>query len=166
MSSSAILSLEWLVAAGFCVWSVRLAWTSADWRFALFGVSALVVAGRDVFNFPVDTASVFFVAVAYTLVVWQIETLRQVSTKLHKSEERVDRMNSELRECLNSSSSVLKSSEARLHSLSQVLPVSIFRTDGDGECVYVNSRWVELTGRGKTQSYGRGWLESIHPEDR
>jgi PAS domain S-box-containing protein len=45
-------------------------------------------------------------------------------------------------------------------------PVGIFATDGAGSCIFVNSKWRELTGLSGEAAHGDGWLEAVHPDDR
>ncbi|GEM_PF-423399 len=59
----------------------------------------------------------------------------------------------------------LKDSEERFQSLANNSPVGIYRLDNDGNCLYVNNRWSEIAGVGKTAAYGHGWMKPIHPDD-
>lgn len=45
-------------------------------------------------------------------------------------------------------------------------PAIIWRTDLEGEIVYVSKNGAEFTGRKGTEPEGDGWLDFIHPEDR
>lgn len=60
----------------------------------------------------------------------------------------------------------LRQSEKRYHALAQVSPVGIIRSTREGECVYVNNRFCEISGMGAKQCLGKGWIFAIHPEDR
>lgn len=60
----------------------------------------------------------------------------------------------------------LRDSEQRFSSLAKAAPVGIFRFDAFGNCVYVNDRWSDLTGRPVAAGLGQGWIETIHPDDR
>ncbi|MEH2022892.1 PAS domain-containing protein [Nostoc sp.] len=62
--------------------------------------------------------------------------------------------------------SALKESERRYATLAEAAPVGIFRLDNAGNCVYVNDRWSEMTGRSTEAPLGMGWAETLHPEDR
>jgi PAS domain S-box-containing protein len=44
--------------------------------------------------------------------------------------------------------------------------VGIFRTDVDGNCVFVNERYCQITGLTPTAAMGTGWRERLHPDDR
>ncbi|BAY63853.1 multi-sensor hybrid histidine kinase [Calothrix brevissima NIES-22] len=60
----------------------------------------------------------------------------------------------------------LRESERRYANLAQAVPVAIFRFDADHNCVYVNDRWSEITGRPKQAALKSGWIDTLHPEDR
>ena len=60
----------------------------------------------------------------------------------------------------------LKESEERYRMLTEVAAVGIFRFDELGQCVYVNNRWSDMTGRPSSVAMGLGWIETLHPEDR
>ncbi|MCI0415431.1 PAS domain S-box protein [bacterium] len=60
----------------------------------------------------------------------------------------------------------LRQNQKWFETLSHLSPVGIFRTDADGNCLYVNERWSEITGRSAEDAAGKGWAEALHPEDR
>ncbi|HEY9807249.1 MAG TPA: PAS domain S-box protein, partial [Candidatus Obscuribacterales bacterium] len=60
----------------------------------------------------------------------------------------------------------LRRSQKRYATLAATVPVGIFRTDLEGNCVYVNQRWCQMAGLTLSTAKGRGWVEAIHPEDR
>ncbi len=60
----------------------------------------------------------------------------------------------------------LQESESRFAALAAAAPVAIFRFDAAVNCVYVNERWSEMTGRPAAEGLGLQWAEAIHPEDR
>ena len=60
----------------------------------------------------------------------------------------------------------LQDSERRYATLAQVAPVAIFRFDQPLNCTYVSDRWSEMTGRPQEFALGRGWIETLHPDDR
>jgi PAS domain S-box-containing protein len=60
----------------------------------------------------------------------------------------------------------LKESERRFRTLADTAPVFIWMSDRDGQCVFVNKPWLDFSGRTLEQDLGRGWAESLHPEDR
>ncbi len=60
----------------------------------------------------------------------------------------------------------LRDSEQRFASLATAVPVGIFRTDPEGNCLYVNERWCEIAGLTVSEAQGFGWVNAIHPSDR
>ena len=60
----------------------------------------------------------------------------------------------------------LKRSERIFHTLAQVSPVGIFRTDAQGDFVYVNDRWCEISGMPMEKALGKNWADAIHSEER
>ncbi|MBE9224817.1 PAS domain-containing protein [Phormidium sp. LEGE 05292] len=60
----------------------------------------------------------------------------------------------------------LRESEQRYATLSQISPVGIFRTDVQGDCLYANARWCQLTGLSPEAAQGKGWVRALHPDDR
>ncbi|WP_416667160.1 PAS domain S-box protein [Egbenema bharatensis] len=66
---------------------------------------------------------------------------------------------------LKSAEAALLESEHRYATLAQTSPVGIFRCDLEGNCLYVNQRWSEITGISYQQALGNGWEASVHPDD-
>lgn len=60
----------------------------------------------------------------------------------------------------------LKKSELQYHTLAQMSPVGIFRTDATGFTTYVNPRWCQISGLSADEALGDGWLKAVHPDDR
>ncbi|MBE9214153.1 PAS domain S-box protein [Plectonema cf. radiosum LEGE 06105] len=46
------------------------------------------------------------------------------------------------------------------------VPVGIFQTDNQGKCLFVNPRWLEITGISSEEAMGEGWAKTLHPEDK
>lgn len=67
---------------------------------------------------------------------------------------------------LEASYGSLKRSEQRYQTLAEVSPVGIFNTDAEGQCVYVNERYSEITGLPQESFFGSGWVDCLHPDDR
>ncbi|SEA42198.1 PAS domain S-box-containing protein [Flavobacterium gillisiae] len=57
-------------------------------------------------------------------------------------------------------------SEKRYHTLTEVSPVGIFRTDAAGYTTYVNPSWTQISGLSYQKALGNGWLDAVHEEDR
>ncbi|MBT9315394.1 EAL domain-containing protein [Leptothoe spongobia] len=60
----------------------------------------------------------------------------------------------------------LEASQNHFASLAATSPVGIFRTDQQGDCVYVNERWCDIAGIGLEEALGPGWSAAIHPDDQ
>jgi PAS domain S-box-containing protein len=59
----------------------------------------------------------------------------------------------------------LRASEKRFEILCEQAPIGIYETDAQGQCVYANHWWSELSGLSLTESLGRGWQRAVHPND-
>jgi PAS domain S-box-containing protein len=59
----------------------------------------------------------------------------------------------------------LQERERLLGTLAEAAPIVIFRFDRASNCIYVNDRWSQLTGRPAQTALGMGWVRSLHPED-
>lgn len=60
----------------------------------------------------------------------------------------------------------LTEARARFFELSNGLPQLIWTCTPDGECDYLNQRWIEFTGIPAEQQYGYRWMEQVHPDDK
>lgn len=59
----------------------------------------------------------------------------------------------------------LRERERRFRMLVRSAPVGIFLTDAEGNCLYVNDCWCQLTGLTSEQAVGSGWFQALHPDD-
>jgi PAS domain S-box-containing protein len=62
--------------------------------------------------------------------------------------------------------SALRESQRRYQILAETSPVCIINTDAQGNCLYVNQCWSEITGLSLENAVGTGWASPIHPDDR
>ncbi|TVQ17727.1 MAG: PAS domain S-box protein [Leptolyngbya sp. DLM2.Bin15] len=60
----------------------------------------------------------------------------------------------------------LAESEGRYKALAATVPVAIYRFDTQGQCIYVNDYWSQMTGRSADTALGDGWTRALHPDDR
>lgn len=60
----------------------------------------------------------------------------------------------------------LQTSNKRYLKLMEASPVAIFEANSNGETVYVNARWQEITGYNRFLAMNQGWSTTLHPEDR
>lgn len=51
-------------------------------------------------------------------------------------------------------------------ALMQEAPVGIMVASDKGECEYLNSKWLQITGLTRLKALGKGWLSAVHPDDR
>jgi PAS domain S-box-containing protein len=61
---------------------------------------------------------------------------------------------------------IVERSESRFRTMATHAPVGIFQTDVWGDCLFINETYTRLTGIGGREAVGKGWLLSIHPDDR
>jgi PAS domain S-box-containing protein len=59
----------------------------------------------------------------------------------------------------------LRESEERFRLLVEHSPVGIFQTDSQGNCLFVNTRWLQMTGLSLSEALGKGWMKALHSED-
>ncbi|QJW99672.1 hypothetical protein FTUN_7291 [Frigoriglobus tundricola] len=60
----------------------------------------------------------------------------------------------------------VRESEERYRVLTEAVPHVVWNADTAGDVTYFNRRWVEYTGLPIDRSFGRGWLDAVHPDDR
>jgi PAS domain S-box-containing protein len=60
----------------------------------------------------------------------------------------------------------LGKSEKQYHTLAEVSPIGIFYTDAAGEFLYVNDRWIEITGYSRDDALNMNLAWGNYPEDR
>ncbi|MEL7003684.1 MAG: PAS domain S-box protein [Bacteroidota bacterium] len=53
----------------------------------------------------------------------------------------------------------------QLSAIAKISPVGIYRTDEEGNCVYVNQKWCEIAGISAENALGTGWVSAVHPDD-
>ncbi|MBC7961494.1 MAG: PAS domain S-box protein [Steroidobacteraceae bacterium] len=59
----------------------------------------------------------------------------------------------------------LRESEERFRTLCDSAPIGIFLSDSEGNNIYCNPRWEEITGMSAAEGRGQGWSKAIHPDD-
>jgi PAS domain S-box-containing protein len=59
----------------------------------------------------------------------------------------------------------IRESEERFRLITNTAPVTLWMTDTDKECTFVNQAWLDFTGRPLEAALGHGWSDGIHPED-
>jgi PAS domain S-box-containing protein len=60
----------------------------------------------------------------------------------------------------------MQTSEERYRSLSAASPLGIFEMDAQGNCLFANDRFQEITGQTKEEYSGRGWSNVLYNTDK
>ncbi|MCP3871406.1 MAG: EAL domain-containing protein [Gammaproteobacteria bacterium] len=60
----------------------------------------------------------------------------------------------------------LTTSQRQYQTLAELAPVGIFRTDLEGNCIFVNDRWRDITGVISPERMVGGWINAVYPDDR
>ncbi len=60
----------------------------------------------------------------------------------------------------------LKKSERLFRIIAEISPVGIFRSDAEGQVIYVNERACQIVGASLEKVLGWKWGDYLHPEDR
>jgi PAS domain S-box-containing protein len=67
---------------------------------------------------------------------------------------------------LGRAEAALVTSERRFRTVARLAPVGIFETSPEGQSIFQNEYWAQLTGVDPERGMGRGWEATIHPDDR
>ena len=60
----------------------------------------------------------------------------------------------------------LRESESRFRMIADSIPALIWMCDEKGQCIFLNKQWSAYTGRPVAEELGRGFVDSVHPDDR
>jgi PAS domain S-box-containing protein len=91
---------------------------------------------------------------------------RRISWSLGDAE--VDLVVAELRDVteLRTAERVLRESEEHHRSLIELHPQTPWVAGADGEIIEVGLQWTKLSGSPIDEATGKGWVRSVHPDDR
>ena len=92
-----------------------------------------------------------------SLSVQMAIAIQQATTHQQLQEELTERQQAEQK---------LRESEQHYATLTEAAPVGIFRTDAEGNCIFVNDRWCQISGLTPEAAAGEGWVQTLHPHDR
>lgn len=67
---------------------------------------------------------------------------------------------------LRTAERVLRESEEHHRSLIELHPQTPWVASADGEVIEVGLQWTKLSGNPVNEATGRGWVRSVHPDDR
>ncbi|MCJ8155692.1 PAS domain S-box protein [Chryseobacterium sp. SSA4.19] len=94
------------------------------------------------------------------------EELNATNEELLESREQLSRMNLELESMVQERVRAFIESEERFRSMADNTDVLVAVSDENGQRIYFNQAWSELTGRTTEQLNSIGWYDLIHPDDR
>jgi PAS domain S-box-containing protein len=141
-------------SGGSC--TVRIGWAPAGTAGPL---SALVA-----FSVPIPGKYRYALALITDRSRWDAETRSAIRTLASVLSERVGRLATTVTEAIRNIGETAGSEEG-LKLLSRLAPVGIVQYDAIGQCVFVNDRWCEWTGRDHADALGGNWDDPIHPDD-
>lgn len=94
------------------------------------------------------------------------EELETANTSLHQTNLELDARVAQRTVQLNEINEVLRSTEAFLRAVADLVPELLWRADDKGQADWFNKRWFDYTGHRADGPIGMGWLEALHPDDR
>ena len=59
-----------------------------------------------------------------------------------------------------------KDNEMQFERVCNMVPVMVWRTLHDGAVDYLSDRWMSYTGMTMDDSFGHGWVQAVHPDDK
>ncbi|HFB64893.1 MAG TPA: EAL domain-containing protein [Aeromonadales bacterium] len=57
-------------------------------------------------------------------------------------------------------------SKTQYLTLLESMPIGVFETDKNGRCIYVNTKWQELSGVSYDAALGDGWVNALYKDDK
>lgn len=94
------------------------------------------------------------------------EELAATNEELQASQEDLSRMNLELESRVDARVKAFIESEERFRSMADNTDVLVALRDQNGQLIYFNKAWSELTGRAADALISTGWYDLIHQLDR
>ena len=89
---------------------------------------------------------------------------RQVTLRSAELRDALERLEQERRDGTRAQQA-LRESEERFVNMVNTAPVLIWVAGPDTLCTFVNTTWLDFTGRTMEQELGFGWSEAVHPQD-
>jgi PAS domain S-box-containing protein len=85
-------------------------------------------------------------------------TYEELKQRVRELEEETNRLKRAEKELMDS--------EERFRYLTESSPLGVFQTDKDGRVLYLNNKWLAITGMSLQDALGFGWAQALHPDDR
>lgn len=60
----------------------------------------------------------------------------------------------------------IEESELYFRRMADTVPITLWTTDAQGNCTYLNAWWSWVTGQSLEESLGLGWVKMVHPDDQ
>lgn len=60
----------------------------------------------------------------------------------------------------------IEASQSYFKRMANTVPATLWITEKDGSCSYLNQSWYDITGQGSREALGFGWLKATHEDDR
>ncbi len=133
----------------------------ACWSFPIINREGLVLGTFGVYHRKICTPTTQELE-----IVSLAANIAGIALERDRATQELQLLNQELEMRVEQRTIALQESESRYRLLSEFSPVGIFRFDKPLNCIYVNDRWSEMTGRSKESALGFGWMETLPPEDR
>lgn len=109
----------------------------------------------NLFISQLDSSAAWIALLGALLTVIIVQVYGRTLTENSRIETLVKRQTQELR-----------SRESMWKMLTQTLPVGMYQTDKRGKCIFVNPKWMEITGLTQEQAIEDDWVQAVHPDDR
>jgi two-component system CheB/CheR fusion protein len=94
------------------------------------------------------------------------EELEVANGSLHETNRELDARVEERTRELGAINATLRTTEASLQIITDVVPDLLWRADETGKANWYNQRWFAYTGQNEAEALGNGWVEAVHPADQ
>ena len=137
------------------VWTTQLMMADREWELSVFPTEAYLARHRPWVAFGVGGAGLLFAALLQIMIL-------AISGRAMHIHRRVEEQTLELR----TKNEALETSEEKFRSVVENIKEVVFRTDVQGNWLYLNPAWMEVTGFDLGESIGTPFIDYVHPEDR
>ncbi|MEE8577370.1 MAG: PAS domain S-box protein, partial [candidate division Zixibacteria bacterium] len=96
-------------------------------------------------------------------VIWGDVTL----SPIHDNQGKVISLSGQIQDITDrkQAEEALWNNREKLRALIESIPVAIYETDEQGNCVYINEQWQKISGLSKEEALGCGWKAALHEDD-